>query len=344
MTLTNDISASISTSSLDVTNEGIVECVPNFSEGRDADKIQQIVDAIAQHDGVKVLHVDMGYDANRTVITFAGKVRGVELAIFDAIAKSAEVIDMRIQSGTHPRMGACDVMPIIPISGVREDEIVAMSHCISQKINRELSIPIYNYEKSAKSTSRVKLEAIRSGEYEGLKAKMKTPDWLPDYGEEFNATAGATVLGVRPFLLAYNVNLATKDVALAKGIASAIRESGKMVNGQRQPGLFKGVKAIGWDVPEYDMVQVSTNITNTEMVGMHDVYEAIKTMANEAGVEVAGSELIGLLPKRCLLESGQFYAEGSLDEKSLLILASERLGLGSVTEFDIEKRVIEYLL
>lgn len=340
----NTISTPPTSSSLDIAKGGLVECVPNFSEGRDADKIQAIVDAIGHNADVKVLHVDMGYDANRTVITFAGTPEGIEQAAFDAIAKSAELIDMRQQSGTHPRMGACDVMPIIPISGVDMETVVDLSYRLSERVSRELSIPIYNYEKSAKSTSRIKLEAIRRGEYEGLAVKMLQPEWSPDFGKAFNSRSGATVVGARPFLLAYNVNLKTTDVSVAKRIASTIRESGKIIDGKRVLGLLKGVKAIGWDVPEYGMVQVSTNITDTECVGLHDVYEGIKGLAQLEGVDVAGSELIGLLPKRCLLEAGQFYAQEALDEMSLLNLASEQLGLSSVTEFDVEKRVIEFLL
>ena len=322
----------------------IVECVPNFSEGRDADKVQQIVEAIASVADVKVLHVDSGYDANRTVITFAGLPEGVEEAAFRGIEKASTLIDMQEQLGTHPRMGATDVMPIVPIRGVSIEEAKQISYHLSERVAKELAIPIYNYEKSAKNQNRQRLEIIRKGEYEGLKSKMSLTEWKPDYGEIFNPRAGATVIGARHFLLAYNVNLVTRDVALAKVIAERIRESGKMIAGRRQAGLFKGVKAIAWDVAEYAMVQVSTNITNTEEVGLHDVYEAVKMLALEADVAIAGSELIGLTPLRCLLASGEYYAGVALSEEEKIASAIKNLGLESVVPFDPQKRIIEYLL
>jgi len=322
----------------------IIECVPNFSEGRDAAKVQQIVDAISPVAGVKVLHVDQGYDANRTVITFAGTPEGIMEAAFNAIATAAEVIDMRTQKGSHPRLGATDVMPIVPISGVSVEEAKQISYRLSERVARELNIPVYNYESSARSDARRRLEVIRKGEYEGLSDKLTSEDWKPDYGSQFNAKSGATIIGARSFLLAYNVNLATRDVSIAKAIAERIRESGKIVAGQRKPGLFKGVKAIAWDVPEYSMVQVSTNITNVDKVGMHDVYEAVKGFAEAEGVSIAGSELIGLSPLRCLLASGKFYAGADATEKECVESAIAHLGLESVTPFDPEQRIIEYLL
>ncbi|MDA3853629.1 MAG: glutamate formimidoyltransferase [Bacteroidales bacterium] len=322
----------------------IVECVPNFSEGRDADKVQQIVEAIARVADVKVLHVDSGYDANRTVITFAGLPQGVEEAAFRGIEKAATLIDMQEQQGTHPRIGATDVVPIVPITGVSIEETKQISYRLSERVARELAIPVYNYEKSAKKQNHQRLEIIRKGEYEGLKSKMTLADWKPDYGEIYNPRTGATVVGARHFLLAYNVNLVTRDVAVAKAIAERIRESGKVIAGIRQTGLFKGVKAIGWDVPEYAMVQVSTNITNTEEVGLHDVYEAVKKLALEADVAIAGSELIGLTPLCCLLASGEYYAGAALSEPEKIASAIKHLGLESVVPFDPQKRIIEYLL
>lgn len=322
----------------------IVECVPNFSEGRDAGKIQQIADAIEQINGVKVLHVDMGYDANRTVITFAGTPEGVEEAAFRGIQKAAELIDMRLQKGTHPRMGATDVMPIVPVSQVDIEEAVEISYRLSKRVADELNVPVYNYEQSANNKSRTRLELIRQGEYEGLESKMSQAEWKPDYGDGFNAKTGATVIGARPFLLAYNVNLATRDIQLAKDIAATIRESGRVIVGERHKGMFQGVKAIGWDVPEYEMVQVSTNITNTEAVGMHNVYEAVKKLAQDAGVAIAGSELIGLCPKRCILASGKFYLADSPYEEELIKRAIKELGLESVMPFNPQERIIEYQL
>lgn len=322
----------------------IIECVPNFSEGRDVAKIQKIVDAIAQVPEVKVLHIDMGFDANRTVITFVGSPVGIEEAAFRGIEKAAELIDMRKQEGTHPRLGATDVMPIVPISGVSMEEVKQISYRLSERVARELAIPVYNYEHSAKNTARQRLEWIRNGEYEGLKSKMGLPDWKPDFGTDYNHKTGATVIGARSFLLAYNINLASHDVALAKGIASRIRESGKKEVGLHTAGLFKGVKAIGWQVEEYNMVQVSTNITDTDEVGLHDVFEAVKRLAKASGVAVAGSELIGLIPLCCLLESGNYYAGVESSEQEKITSAIKNLGLESVVPFDPQKRIIEYLL
>ncbi len=326
-------------------NPSIVECVPNFSEGRDQSKIQAIVDVISQINDVKVLHVDIGYDANRTVITFVGTPKGVEAAAFVAIKKASEVIDMRLQKGTHPRLGATDVMPIVPVSGVTMQEAIELSYRLSKRVASELNIPVYNYENSARDVKRRRLEIVRKGEYEGLQEKMSLPDWHPDYGENYNAQSGATIIGARHFLLAYNVNLATKDVGVAKAVAAQIRESGKMKNGTRIAGLFQGVKAIGWDVPEYNLVQVSTNITNTDKVGLHDVYEAVKRTAKEQyKIEIAGSELIGLVPRQCLLESGTFYGGKAASDSEKIDNAVKQLGLNSVESFYPEERIIESLI
>lgn len=322
----------------------IIECVPNFSEGRDSAKVQAIVASIAQIPDVKVLHVDSGYDANRTVITFVGTPKGIEEAAFQGIKKASELIDMRYQNGTHPRLGATDVFPIVPISGVSIDDVIALSYRLSYRVTTELSIPVYNYEQSAKKPERHRLEMVRKGEYEGLEVKMKQPEWQPDYGTKYNAKTGAIIIGVRHFLLAYNVNLATRDVAVAKSIAADIRESGNVVHGKRIKGLFKGVKAIGWDVPEYEMVQVSTNITNTERVGLRDVFEAVREIAKQNGVEIAGSELIGLIPLRCIMEAGAFYVGDKASEKEKIDGAINNLGLSSVVPFNPQERIIEKLL
>lgn len=331
-------------SSIDSVKYPLLECVPNFSEGRDASVIECISNAINAVEGVKVLHVDMGYDANRTVITFAGTPQGIEEAAFEAIRIASGLIDMRMHSGTHPRMGAVDVMPIIPIADCSMDDAIAISYRLSQRVADELHIPIYNYEQSARTPLRQRLEQIRQGEYEGLESKMSQDDWQADYGTAFNAKSGATVLGARHYLLAYNVNLATRDIKLAKHIAAHIRESGQLVDGVRIPGCFKGVKAIGWDVPEYVMVQVSTNITNTNIVSLHHVYEKVKELARAHGVEVAGSELIGLAPKSCMLEAGRFYKPETNNEISLVEAAVHHLGLASVVDFTPQERIIEYLI
>lgn len=324
--------------------EAIIECVPNFSEGRDESKIDFIRQAIGQVQGVKVLHVDSGYDANRTVITFAGSPEGVEEAAFRAIKAAAEVIDMRQQTGEHPRIGATDVMPLVPVDGISIERVVAISHRLSRRVATELNIPVYNYEKSASCPQRKRLESIRKGEYEQLEKKILLPEWKPDYGQAFNAESGATVIGARLFLLAYNVNLKTLDVQVAKDIAAMIRESGLRINGKRQKGYFSGVKAIGWDMSEYGMTQVSTNITDTELVTLAQLYEKVKDLAAERGIEVAGSELIGLAPLKCLLDAGHFYAPELEEEKEVITQAIESLGLNSVVPFELEERIIEYLL
>lgn len=322
----------------------IIECVPNFSEGKDADLIKKIADSIENIPQVKVLHIDMGADANRTVITFAGSPQGVEEAAFIAIKTAAKLIDMRQQKGTHPRLGACDVMPLVPVAGLSIEELVELSYRLTERIGTELQIPVFNYEKSARVSPRKRLENIRKGEYEGLETKMRSPEWYADNGLPFNSKSGATVLGARPFLLAYNVNLKTRDVAIAKAIASAIRESGTLQNGVRKKGKFKGLKAIGWDVAEFGMVQVSTNITDTDNVGLHDVFEEVKRLSLASNVDTDGSELIGLCPKRCLLKAGDFYRTEVMSEKESIALAIERLGLRRVDDFKADERIIEYLL
>ncbi len=331
-------------SSLEKQKEPIIECVPNFSEGRDVAKIEYIRQAIAHVEGVNVLHIDSGYDANRTVITFAGTPEGVEEAAYRAIKAASEVIDMRQQAGEHPRIGATDVMPLIPVVGMTIEDVVVISHRLSQRVATELAIPVFNYEKSAITSQRKHLESIRKGEYEHLQKKMSSPEWKPDYGAVFNAKSGATVIGARPFLLAYNINLNTLDVKVAKTIAALIRESGSIVNGKRQKGYFCGVKAIGWDMPEYGMTQVSTNITHIELVTLSQLYEKVKALAAEQGVDVVGSELIGLAPLKCLLDAGRFYAPTLENEKEVITKAIDALGLNSVVPFELEKRIIEYLL
>jgi len=294
-------------------NHRLIECVPNFSEGRDASIIEKIVESISAVPDVQVLHVDMGADANRTVISFVGSPEGIEEAAFLALQCAAELIDMRHHRGTHPRIGATDVMPLIPLSGVTMADVVAIAARLTQRVGSALHIPVFNYEKSARYAYRRQLEQIRRGQYEGLEEKMKDAAWQADNAIPFNPKTGATVLGARSFLLAYNVNLATRDVTIAKAIAANIRESGKIVNGKRIAGQFKGLKAIGWEVPEYGLVQVST-------------------------------KLIGLIPKACLLASGIYYAPQSRSEPELIAHAIDALGLKEVDDFCPEHRIIEYLL
>lgn len=339
----------------------IIECVPNFSEGRDRNVINAIAAAIEAEDEVKLLDVDPGADTNRTVVTFIGTKQGILDGAFAGIAKAAELIDMRKHSGAHARLGATDVCPLVPISGISEEECIELSHTLAKKVAEELHIPVYLYEKSAQTESRRNLADIRAGEYEGLAEKLKDPNWQPDYGEaEFNAKSGATVIGVREFLIAYNVNLNTTDRRLAGDIALTIREKGRLKrdrNGTilrdengvalRQPGLLKEVKAVGWYIDEYKMAQVSINLTNYKMTPPHVVFETVRKLADRKGLRVTGSELVGLIPLEALLMAGRYYlqAQGKcqgVPEESLIRTAVQSLGLNDITEFDPRKKIIEY--
>jgi len=339
----------------------IIECVPNFSEGRDLNVIKAITDAIESVDGVKLLDVDPGADTNRTVVTFIGTKQGVLNGAFAGIAKAAELIDMRKHSGAHARLGATDVCPLVPISGITEEECVQLSHELAKKVVNELNIPIYLYEKSAQKADRQNLATIRSGEYEGLADKLKDPNWQPDYGKaEFNAKSGATVMGVREFLIAYNVNLNTTDKKLASEIALAIREKGRAKrdkngtilydeNGvvRNQPGLLKETKAVGWYIDEYKMAQVSINLTNYKITPPHVVFEEIRKLANQMGLRVTGSEIVGLIPLEAMLMAGNYFlaAQGKcqgVPEESLIRTAIQSLGLNDVSEFNPQKKIIEY--
>lgn len=339
----------------------IIECVPNFSEGRDQNVINAITAAIQAEAGVKLLDVDPGADTNRTVVTFIGTKAGILNGAFAGIAKAAELIDMRSHSGAHPRLGATDVCPLVPISGISEEECIQLSHALAKKVAEELHIPVYLYEKSAQAESRRNLADIRAGEYEGLAEKLQHPDWQPDYGDaRFNAKSGATVIGVREFLIAYNVNLNTTDRRIASDIALTIREKGRLKRTQdgtiirdengvalRHPGLLKEVKAVGWYIDEYKMAQVSINLTNYKITPPHVVFETVRKLASEKGLRVTGSELVGLIPLEAMLMAGRYYlgAQGKcqgVPEESLIRTAVQSLGLNDVSEFDPRKKIIEY--
>ncbi len=339
----------------------IIECVPNFSEGRDLNVIRAITDAIESEDEVKLLDVDPGADTNRTVVTFIGTRKGILEGAFAGIAKAAEVIDMRKHSGAHARLGATDVCPLVPISGISEEECIELSHELAKRVAEELKIPIYLYEKSAQSPDREDLANIRSGEYEGLAEKLKDPQWAPDYGEAvFNAKSGATVIGVREFLIAYNVNLNTSDRKLAHDIALTIREKGRLKRDKkgkiirdensvalRQPGTLKSTKAVGWYIDEYKMAQVSINLTNYKITAPHEAFEEIRRIATKKGLRVTGSEVVGLIPKEAMLMAGRYYlktqgkSEG-VPESELIRVAIQSMGLNDVSPFDPAKKIIEY--
>src|SRR5213080_4751149 len=295
----------------------LIECVPNFSEGRDLDVIRQITGAIESMDGVALLDVDPGATTNRTVVTFVGSPEGAVEAAFRAIQKAAEVIDMRKHKGAHPRMGATDVCPFIPVSNVSWDEAIACAKQLGTRVGDELNIPAYLYEKAAKDKTRSNLSVIRAGEYEGFFEKIKQQEWKPDFGPAvFNEKWGGTVIGVRDFLVAYNVNLNTKSVRRTNSVAFDVREQGRVKTGDgtpwgkpvldangepvRIPGMLKHVKAIGWFVKEYGIAQVSMNLTNIEETPLHAAFNACVKTAAKRGLRVTGSEIVGMVPKKCL--------------------------------------------
>lgn len=342
----------------------LIECVPNFSEGKDKNIIQQIAGAVASVSGIMLLNVDPGMAANRTVITFAGTPEQVVEAAFRGVKKAAELIDMRLHHGTHPRVGATDVLPLIPLSGVSMEETVEYAHRLAKRIGNELQIPIYCYEEAAFIPQRRNLAFCRIGEYEGLREKLSKPGNEPDFGPcEFNERSGLTVLGARNFLVAYNVNLNTTSVALAKEIAGEIREKGRLKreggsasgaivkdnsgNPVRIPGSLKTVKAIGWYIDEYGCAQVSMNLTNINITPVHLAYEEVCRRAEEKGILVTGSELIGLIPLQAMLEAGKYFLERQnrptdADEKELITVAVQSLGLDNLSPFIPEERIIEY--
>ena len=339
----------------------IVECVPNFSEGRDRQKIEAIVREIESTPGVKLLDVDPGEATNRTVVTFIGSLEGVKEAAFKAIKKAAEVIDMKQHKGAHPRLGATDVCPFVPVSEVSMEDCIRLANELAKQVAEELKIPVYLYEEAAKKPERRNLANIRQGEYEGLAEKLKDPQWAPDYGQPvFNPSAGATVIGAREILIAYNINLNTRDRKIAQEIASYLRESGRVKkdkNGQivydnqgqpvRIPGKFKAVKAVGWYIDEYQIAQISINLTNYKITPPHIVFDEACRIAQKMSVRVTGSELVGLIPKEALLMAGSYYLEKQgkspgLPEKELIRLAVRSLGLNDIVPFDPAKKIIEY--
>src|SRR5436309_3559699 len=342
----------------------LIECVPNFSEGRDQNVIRQITDMIESVDGVSLLDVDPGASTNRTVVTFVGGPDAAVEAAFRAVKKASELIDMRKHKGAHPRMGATDVCPFIPVSNVTWDEVITCANRLGQRVGDELKIPVYLYEKAAKNQSRSNLAVIRAGEYEGFFEKIKQPEWKPDFGPAvFNEKSGATVIGVRDFLIAYNVNLNTKSVRRANSIAFDVREQGRVktedgtpsgkpaldANGEpiRIPGMLKHVKAIGWFVKEYGIAQVSMNLTDIEVTPLHAAFDACCESAARRGLRVTGSEIVGMVPKKSLVDAGRYFlrkqkwSEGVSDEE-LIDIAIRSMGLSELKPFDPKEKVIEF--
>jgi glutamate formiminotransferase/formiminotetrahydrofolate cyclodeaminase len=347
-------------------NPALLECVPNFSEGRNPAIIREIEEAIRSVEEVVLLDVDAGRDTNRTVMTFAGAPEPVCEAAFRAIKRAAELIDMRHHKGAHPRMGATDVCPLVPISGLTMEEAVALAHQLARRVGEELGIPVYCYEYAATAPHRKNLADIRAGEYEGLVEKMKRPEWQPDYGPRtFNPKSGATVIGARNFLIAYNVNLNTTSVRRANAVAFDVRERGRIKregdpvtgpivkdeNGDPvyEPGLLKSVKAIGWYIPEYGCAQISMNLTDPNTCDIHEAYETVKQRAEARGLRVTGSELVGLIPKASLVKAGRYYLNLQkrslgVPEEEIIRIAVKSLGLDVLKPFDIRKKIIEYAL
>ncbi|OQX88790.1 glutamate formimidoyltransferase [candidate division KSB1 bacterium 4484_87] len=339
----------------------LVECVPNFSEGKNLQVIEAIVDEIRDTEDVKLLDVDPGADTNRTVVTFIGSPEGVKEAAFRAIKKAAELIDMRHHKGEHARMGATDVCPFVPVSGVTMEDCVQIAKEVGERVAAELGIPVYLYEEAATRPERKSLADIRKGEYEGLPEKLKDPEWKPDFGEAiFNEKSGATVIGAREFLIAYNVNLNTRDRKLAHDIALTIREAGRAkrdaagkiirdADGKavKVPGRLQACRAVGWYIDEYSQAQVSMNLINYKITPPHLAFDVVCEEAEKRGLRVTGSELVGLIPLQAMLDAGRHYLlkqgkSPGVPEEDLIEAAVVSMGLRDVSEFDPAKKIIEY--
>jgi glutamate formiminotransferase/formiminotetrahydrofolate cyclodeaminase len=341
----------------------IVECVPNFSEGRNAETIEAIASSIRKVADAKLLSVEPDKDYNRCVVTFVGKPAGVLEAAYEATRTATALIDMTIHKGEHPRIGATDVVPFVPVAGATMEECVQLAHVYGKRVAEQLHIPIYLYEAAATRPERKNLADIRKGEYEGLPDKLKDPDWKPDYGPaKFNAKSGATVAGARKFLIAYNVNLNTPDQTIAQEIAVRIRESGRPMrdgsgkvlrdeNGEtiKIPGSLRAVKALGVFLERFNIAQVSINLVDYETTPPHVAFEEVKKQARLLGFDVTGSQIVGLTALQALLMAGRYYAvqkglDPALREDELISLAIECLGLSQLEPFDPWRKVIEYML
>ena len=346
--------------------KAIIECVPNFSEGKDLALIKQITDQMEGVEGVRLLNVDPGKATNRTVVTIVGSPEAVIEAAFRAIKKAGELIDMSKHQGEHPRMGATDVCPLIPVSGISMEETAAWARKLASRVGTELQIPVYLYEAAQSDKSRSNLSVIRAGEYEGFSKKIKLPEWKPDFGPaEFDPKRGATVIGARDFLIAYNVNLNTKSVRRANSIAFDIREAGRMKregnsltgnivrdksnNPVTIPGSLKSVKAIGWYIAEYGIAQISMNLTNILVTPIHLAFDEVCRKANDRGIRVTGSELVGLIPLQSMLDAGKYFLmkqkrSTGVSENELIEIAIKSMGLDELGPFKPEEKIIEYLL
>lgn len=344
----------------------LIECVPNFSEGRDLNIIKQITNEIESVEGVKLLNVDPGKATNRTVVTFVGEPEAVINAAFLAMKKAGELIDMSKHKGEHPRMGATDVCPLIPISNITMEETAEFAKKLAKRVGEELKIPVYLYEAAQSNKERSNLSVIRAGEYEGFFKKIKLPEWKPDFGPaEFDEKRGATVIGARDFLVAYNINLNTTSTRRANSIAFDVREAGrvmregntltgKIINNpdgtpKSIPGTLKCVKAIGWFIEEYGVAQISMNLTNINVTPVHVAFDEVCSKAADRGIRVTGSELVGLIPLKAMLDAGKYFLQKQkrstgVSEKELIKIAIKSMGLDELGPFNPEERIIEYML
>ncbi|MEN9963860.1 MAG: hypothetical protein RL582_955 [Bacteroidota bacterium] len=340
----------------------LIECVPNFSEGIDMNIIGQITREIESVEGVRLLNVDPGKATNRTVVTFVGEPQNVIDAAFLAIKKAGELIDMSKHKGEHPRMGATDVCPLIPIANISMEETVVFAKKLAERVGKELDLPIYLYEEAQSNKSRSNLSVIRAGEYEGLSDKIVKPEWKPDFGPAaYDAKRGATVIGARDFLVAYNINLNTTSTRRANAVAFDIREAGrtkkvngKVVNDEQGkpiviPGSLKCVKAIGWFIEEYGIAQISINLTNINVTPVHIAFDEACKKANERGLRVTGSELVGLVPLKSMLDAGRYFLAKQqrsvgVSESELIKIAVKSMGLDELSPFNPQERIIEYML
>lgn len=336
----------------------IIECVPNFSEGKNISTFEAISEAVNQTTGCTLLNLEPDADYNRVVVTLAGDEYGIFNGAINACKAAASRIDMKLHKGEHPRLGAIDVVPFIPVKNATMDDCIKISQLFAERISEELNIPVYLYEESARKPERRNLSFIRKGEYEGLEDKIKLPEWMPDYGKPiFNSKLGALVTGARFFLVAYNVNINSMDIKYSKEIAEILRESGKAkrdnngkiikVDGKNVtiPGRLKNVKGMGVALEKYNLTQVSMNLTNYTITPIHIAFEEVKKEAKRLGVEVRGSEIVGLVPLESLLQAGRYYSDGKeSNDSKLLDIAIENLGLSSLNKFEKEKKIIDFMI
>jgi glutamate formiminotransferase/formiminotetrahydrofolate cyclodeaminase len=344
----------------------LIECVPNFSEGKDMAVIEKITDEIKNTEGVELIDVDPGAATNRTVVTMVGTPEEVCDAAFKAVKKAAELIDMRKHTGAHPRFGATDVCPLVPVANITMEEVVEYARKLAQRIGASLQYPVYLYEKAASKPERENLATVRSGEYEGLSEKLTHPEWAPDFGPaEFVPETGATAVGARNFLVAYNVNLNTTSIRRANAVAFDVREKGRLkregdpvsgkvvkdINGNpvREPGMLKKVKAIGWFIEEYGVAQISMNLTDISVTSIHEAFDAVEKSARNRGLRVTGSEIVGVVPLKAMLDAGKHYLRKQnrslgVSDKELIKIAVKSLGLDELYPFEPDKKIIEYIL